>query len=352
MKYTIVSWNCNGGFRNKFRALFEKYPGADIYVIEECEDPYFYEDEEFKRLFNNGFRIGIRSKGLAVFARPDITLRRLKWPEVGDMSFAPVIIDEEWTLIPTWTHGKYVGELHDFLDLNAAKFDEKTVMIGDFNSSVFFDKSNPKCSHSMFIERMAQVGLMPMYHHLTGEEQGKEATPTFYTQRKKEQPFHIDHVFGSPKYVLECDVAPNLLHDYWLTLSDHVPVCIEVDTDPQPKFTVTRIVTPASQAPKPKEEKRKPVIQIRMPNGKLIVDERYGEAFRQFVLAIGWERVYDMNFDVWGQDLITQEKKNGYHKELVPGWYINLNMRATTAKTLVHQIAKALGEKVVCTWGE
>lgn len=169
MKYTIVSWNCNGGFRNKFRALFEKYPGADIYVIEECEDPYFYEDEEFKRLFNNGFRIGIRPKGLAVFARPDITLRRLKWPEVGEMSFAPVIINEDWTLIATWTHGKYVGELHDFLDLNISHFNEKTVMMGDYNSSVFFDKSNPKRNHTMFIKRMAQVGLMPMYHHLTGE---------------------------------------------------------------------------------------------------------------------------------------------------------------------------------------
>lgn len=147
-------------------------------------------------------------------------------------------------------------------------------------------------------------------------------------------------------------MAPNATHDYWLTLSDHVPMKIEIETEPQPKFHVTRIVLPPSQAPKPKDEKCRPVIQIRMPNGKLIVDERYGEAFRQFVLAIGWERVYDMNFDVRGEDLITQEKKNRYHKYLVPGWYINLNMRATTAKILVHQIAKALGEKVVCTWGE
>ncbi len=34
----IVSWHCNGAFRKKYSILFEKIP-ADIYVIQECENP-------------------------------------------------------------------------------------------------------------------------------------------------------------------------------------------------------------------------------------------------------------------------------------------------------------------------
>lgn len=36
----IVSWNCNGKFREKFEKVKEL--NADIYVIQECEDPQNY----------------------------------------------------------------------------------------------------------------------------------------------------------------------------------------------------------------------------------------------------------------------------------------------------------------------
>ena len=133
MKYTIVSWNCNGGFRNKFLELLKTYPDADIFVIQECEDPYFYDVEEFKRLFNNGFRIGAKQKGLAVIARDGITLKRLDWPNNSEYSFAPVLINGEWNLVAVWTQSDYTEELHDFLDANIEKFGSKTLMLGDFN---------------------------------------------------------------------------------------------------------------------------------------------------------------------------------------------------------------------------
>ncbi len=33
----IITWNCNGAFRNKYQAL--DHFNADILVIQECEDP-------------------------------------------------------------------------------------------------------------------------------------------------------------------------------------------------------------------------------------------------------------------------------------------------------------------------
>ena len=50
----IVSWNCNGAFRKKYSILFEKIP-ADIYVIQECENPEKIsnnKDKEFLTSFN------------------------------------------------------------------------------------------------------------------------------------------------------------------------------------------------------------------------------------------------------------------------------------------------------------
>ena len=42
----IVSWNCNGKFREKIN--FVKELDADIYVIQECENPIFCSNNDYK----------------------------------------------------------------------------------------------------------------------------------------------------------------------------------------------------------------------------------------------------------------------------------------------------------------
>ena len=53
----IVSWNCNGGFRKKYNELFDAYPGADLFMVQECENPDFYNSQEYKTLFLKGFHV-------------------------------------------------------------------------------------------------------------------------------------------------------------------------------------------------------------------------------------------------------------------------------------------------------
>ena len=54
----IVSRNCNGGFRKKYKELFGAYPDADLFMVQECENPDFYNSQEYKTLFLKGFHVG------------------------------------------------------------------------------------------------------------------------------------------------------------------------------------------------------------------------------------------------------------------------------------------------------
>ena len=49
----IVSWNCNGKFREKFTEIIEE--DADIYVIQECEDPSQSSEEEYREFAGENY---------------------------------------------------------------------------------------------------------------------------------------------------------------------------------------------------------------------------------------------------------------------------------------------------------
>ena len=77
----IVSWNCNGAFRKKFSILNEL--NADIYIVQECEDPNKTDAASYKQLANNHIWIGHGHKGLGIFARDTIPFKNNNWPNYG-----------------------------------------------------------------------------------------------------------------------------------------------------------------------------------------------------------------------------------------------------------------------------
>lgn len=65
----IISWNCNGAFRKKFDYI--SILNADIYIIQECENPVESKDQKYQEWAANYIWIGDhKNKGLAIFARP------------------------------------------------------------------------------------------------------------------------------------------------------------------------------------------------------------------------------------------------------------------------------------------
>ena len=114
--------------------------------------------------------------------------------------------------------------------------------------------------------------------------------------------------------------------------------------------TPPHIIRPMSELKKAQEEAIQPKMSIRMPNGTLIRRDKMTDTFRDFIMGMGWEEVRDMNFDVYGKDLITQEHPTEWYKELVLGWYVNTGMRANTMRTTAYEIARALGKRIVVSW--
>lgn len=74
----IVTWNCNRQFRTKFTEIVEE--DADIYVIQECEDPLKSKNEEYLEFAgDNYFWTGEnKNMGLGIFAKSDVKLEKFQ----------------------------------------------------------------------------------------------------------------------------------------------------------------------------------------------------------------------------------------------------------------------------------
>ena len=229
----IVSWNCNGGFRRKFKVLFDAYPDADLFMVQECENPDYYNSRDFKALFQNGFHVGTPDysmKGIGVFSPKCSWLRRVKC-KYGNplhmLGYAFFEMDNTQKMLAVWPHGKYVEELIDFFQLNESLFTKDLLIMGDTNSCSVFNNHHPKSkNHDVLVDLLKGKGLVDAYNYCTGDVEGEEVIPTFYLQRKKDKPYHLDRCFVAPERIFSFKVAED--HDYWLSLSDHIPVEIVI----------------------------------------------------------------------------------------------------------------------------
>ena len=226
----IVTWNCNGAFRKKYQAI-EKLD-ADLYVIQECEDPDQVKGE-YQCWANHYLWHGEnKHKGLCVFARSELDMRHLRWQDNGLQTFLPVRINNQFNLVAVWTKQansptfRYIGQLWKYLQLNMEQIGAApTVLCGDLNSNKIWDVGDRWWNHSDVVRELSAAKMNSLYHLTTGEEQGSESVPTFFLHRNLEKPYHIDFAFASESLFNTQNnsvVVGN--HNPWLELSDHVPI--------------------------------------------------------------------------------------------------------------------------------
>ncbi len=231
----IVSWNCSGALRRKFHQI-NKYD-ADIFVIQECENPAYVKDIDFLNWAENHLWIGDnKNKGLGIFARTTISLEKLNWTNsYNDHSvkyFLPCSVNGRFQLLGVWTHQNnsptfgYIGQLWKYLDLNISKLND-ALIVGDFNSNAIWDLWDRWWNHSDVVDMLRSKGLESAYHQYFEENQGNETQPTFYLQKNLNKPFHIDYMFGSSIFQKSFKIEVGSPSD-WLKHSDHMPLFYQV----------------------------------------------------------------------------------------------------------------------------
>ncbi len=231
----IVTWNCNGAFRNKFENILDFK--ADLYIIQECENPAETNHKNYQEWAKNYVWIGdTKNKGIGIFASPDIELEKLNWSnKFKDHTvkhFLPCKINNDFVILGVWTHKNnspnfgYIGQLWKYIQVNKDKLN-KTIIAGDFNSSVIWDEWDRWWNHSDVVNELNEIGIESFYHKFTGEQQGKETNPTLYFQRKTTRPYHIDYIFGTHHFYDKIKKIEIGKANKWLTISDHMPIYCE-----------------------------------------------------------------------------------------------------------------------------
>lgn len=233
----IVTWNCNGAFRKKFENLFDYR--ADLYIIQECENPIESKHNDYQNWAENYIWIGdSKNKGLGVFAKPEIKLEKLDWinnfKNHSVKHFLPCKINDEFDLLAVWTHRNnspnfgYIGQLWKYIQVNKDKLNG-ILIAGDFNSNSIWDQWDRWWNHSDVINELKELGIESVYHYLTKEQQGKETIPTLYYQRKLSRPYHIDYIFGAKIFIERTKKFQIGDANKWLKFSDHMPIFYEIE---------------------------------------------------------------------------------------------------------------------------
>ena len=149
----IISWNCNGAFRKKYKHLIEY--NCDIMIIQECENPNLVEySKEFKLLMPNFIWVGDnKNKGLAVFSK--YKLNDNLWDSGGNKYFISCKVNDEFHLLGVWCHHansttfQYIGQMWKYMQINKENMCDKNLLIGgEFNSNKIWDIWDRWWNHS------------------------------------------------------------------------------------------------------------------------------------------------------------------------------------------------------------
>lgn len=234
----LITWNCQGAFRKKADIILREQP--DLLVVPECEHPDKLVFNSTTLRPNNLLWFGDnKHKGLAILSYNNFKLKLLDQHNTDIKLISPILVTGgqlDFTLFAIWANnrndpdGQYVEQIWKAIKhYDQLLSSGPTILTGDFNSNKIWDRPKRIGNHSEVVDKLTEKNIYSVYHKYQNQEQGKESHPTFYLQRKKEKPYHIDYCFASEDLYNKVKSFEIGSYENWITHSDHTPLIISFD---------------------------------------------------------------------------------------------------------------------------
>jgi exodeoxyribonuclease III len=234
----LITWNCQGAFRKKADIILTYQP--DILIVQECEHTDKLLFNAATQQPNNSYWYGDNvHKGIGIFSYSDYNFELIENFNPAFRYILPFRVTghgHTFTLLAIWAmdnkenrDGRYIGQIWLAINHYTDLLGNATILIGDFNSNKIWDYKDKAGNHSDVVAKLAGKNIYSVYHKHLNQEQGKEIHPTFFLQRNKNKPYHIDYCFASADI---CGKLQNIeigTYENWAAHSDHSPLIINFD---------------------------------------------------------------------------------------------------------------------------
>ena len=232
----IITWNCQGAFRKKAEVILALQP--DILIIQECEhldklvfNSKIQQPNHFLWFGDN------KNKGLGIFSYGDYKFELLEEYNPDFKIVIPILVSKEqfsFTLFAIWANNpidkdnRYIEQVWNAINnYDNLITKDKIILTGDFNSNKIWDRKHRIGNHSAVVDKLANKNIFSIYHNHLQEDQGKESIPTFYLQRNKNKPYHIDYCFASEDILNKLINFEIGTYENWISHSDHSPLIVD-----------------------------------------------------------------------------------------------------------------------------
>jgi hypothetical protein len=229
----LATWNCCGKFGANLPHLLDL--GADVAVVcEASATSHWPATSDGRQVTGHSRRVWQESgKELAVVACEPWTASIHEAAETAPAWTLPVRIDgpTPFVIVGPWPvvfpgAPSYVAQIEEAINWIAASADGPVVLAGDFNAPI----AATQRQYDRLETRLCDLGLVDVYRVSRALEPGELPTEaTYYQHRKRERPFHIDHVMVPADWASDAKVE---IGDFgtWVATgrSDHVPVIAAV----------------------------------------------------------------------------------------------------------------------------
>ena len=223
-------------FRNKTGPILARKP--DLLIVQECESLDKFDFSTFPVRPTSTHWCGYKEgkKGVAIFSFGKYSFHVHDSYNAAFSVIVPIILSDgqvSYNVIAVWTvdsgnrDGHYIDQIWNAIDhYDTHITTTRTILIGDFNTNVIFDKKTKAGSHGNMVAKLARKGIVSAYHVRHKQVQGAERDPTFYLYRHQDKPYHLDHCFISADLLSRLKKMEIGKYEDWHKLSDHAPMMV------------------------------------------------------------------------------------------------------------------------------